>query len=128
MLASPMQLFTMVPRHWYAAELIGDAFGDSVRSYSPIRVDGINPLGTGSCELLLDFFHANYPEGVRSNSYRLQVLERQTRFVLARSLDHTPTQLLLVYEPTWDWLKRHFDLANEDPNIDLQIFMEQRCR
>ena len=128
MLASPMQLFTLVPRRWYAAELIGDAFGDSVRSYSPIRVDGIKPLGTGSGELLLDFFHANYPEGVRSKSYRLQVLERQTRFVLARSLDHTPTQLLLVYEPTWDWLKRHFDLANEDPNIDLQIFMEQRCR
>lgn len=120
-------LFALVPGRWYAAELMGDEFGDALRSYSPIRVDSIKPLGTGSGELLLDFFHASYPEGVRSTSYRLQVVERRTRFLLARSLDQTPTRLLVVYESTWEWLKQHFGLEAEESG-DIQSFMEQRCR
>jgi hypothetical protein len=119
-------LFTLVPGRWYAAELMGDEFGDALRSYSPIRVDSIKPLGTGRGELLLDLFHANYPEGVRSKSYRLQLMERQTRFLLARSQGHTPMRLLLVYESTWEWLKQHFGLEAQDPG-DIQSFMEQRC-
>ena len=121
-------LFTLVPGRWYAAELIGDDFGEALRSYSPIRVDGIKPLGTGTGELLLEFFHANYPQGVQAKSYRLQMVERQTRFLLGRSLGHTPTRLLLVYEPTWEWLNEHFGLATDDPSIELQTFMQRRCR
>lgn len=121
-------LFTLVPGRWYAAELIGDDFGDALRSYSPIRVDGIKPLGTGSGELLLDFFHANYPQGVQPKSYRLQIVERQARFLFARRLGQTPTRLVLIYEPTWDWLKQHFGLATDDPGIELQTFMQRRCR
>jgi len=41
---------------------------------------------------------------------------------------HAPTRVLLIYESTWDWLKEHFDLATVDPSIDVQTFMQQRCR
>lgn len=121
-------LFTLVPGRWYAAELIGDDVGEALRSCSPIRVDGVKPLGTGTGELLLEFFHANYPPGVQAKSYRLQVVERQTRFLLGRSLGHTPTRLLLVYEPIWEWLNEHFGLSAEGLGLDIQTFMEQRCR
>lgn len=120
-------LFTLVPRRWYAVELIGDEFGDALRSYSPVRVDAVTPLGTGGGELLLDFLHANYPRGVQQKSYRLHVLERQTRYLLARGLDHTPARLLLIFEPTREWLKQHFGLDAPEPG-DIQSFMEQRCR
>jgi hypothetical protein len=121
-------LFTLVPGRWYAAELIGDDFGEALRSYSPIRVDGIKPLGTGTGELLLEFFHANYPQGVQAKSYRLQMVERQTRFLLGRSLGHTPTRLLLVYEPTWEWLNEHFGLSAERLGLDIQTYMDQLGR
>lgn len=108
--------------------MIGDEFGDTIRSYSPIRVKRVEALGTGSGDLRLDFFHANYPPGVQQKSYRLRVVERQTRFLLARSLDHAPTRLLLIYEATHEWLKLHFGLSAEEPGMDVQVFMEQRCR
>ncbi len=120
-------LFTFVPGRWYAAELIGDEFGEVLRSYSPVRVERVRPLGTGSGELLLDFLHASYPEGVQEKSYRLQVVERYSRFLLARSLEHTPTRLILVYEATWEWLNEHFGFEAEEAG-DIQNFLERRCR
>ena len=120
-------LFTLVPRCWYAVELIGDEFGDALRSYSPVRVDAVTPLGTGVGEMSVDFFHANYPEGVQQKSYRIQVVERQTRYLLARGLDHTPARLLLIFEPTREWLKQHLGLEAPEPG-DIQSFMEDRCR
>ena len=77
--------------------------------------------------MVLDFFHANYPQGVQSKSYHLQVLERQTSFLLARRQGQSPTRLLLIYDPTWAWLETHFALEPDEPGVDLQKFMEERC-
>ena len=59
-----MDRLSLEPGHWYAAELLGEEFGTEIRSYSPIRVEEITPQG--GRRLSLAFYHANYPEGVRS--------------------------------------------------------------
>lgn len=52
----PPERFTLRPRLWYAAELIGDEFGETLRSYSPIRVDAITPEENGSRRFRLAFY------------------------------------------------------------------------
>ena len=54
----------------------------------------------GSRQFTLAFFHANYPEGVQNKEYNLQTIERNRRFILARSTDHTPPRFLLIYPLT----------------------------
>lgn len=100
--------FTLTPRRWYAAELIGDEFGPTLRSYSPIRIEAVSPKRTGMGVFELRFYHANYPEGVRGKTYTLQTLERGSRFLLAKSTGHKPHRFLLIYEITADWLRQHF--------------------
>ncbi len=61
-----LQRFTLLPQRWYAMELWNDDLsGVPFQSPSPIRVESVRPLKTGRNELELDFYHANYPEGVR---------------------------------------------------------------
>jgi len=107
---SACQRFTLRPGHWYAAELIGDEFSatDDFRSYSAIRVDSVVPVKSGHRHFDLGFYHTNYPEGVRDKTYSLQTLERGESFILARSLDHTPSRILLIYNISWPWLRLHF--------------------
>lgn len=104
-----MDRFTLVPHRWYASELIGEEFGSSIRSYSPIRVDQITP--NGGRKFSLAFYHANYPEGVRDKVYDLQTLERNSFFILARSTSHDPGRLMLIHTITAGWLRQHFGVA-----------------
>jgi hypothetical protein len=41
------ELFTLERNRWYAAEFLGDEFGATLRSYSPIYVREAKPLMTG---------------------------------------------------------------------------------
>ena len=107
---------SLEPGRWYAAELIGEEFEEAIRSYSPIRVDQVVPKC--SRQFTLAFFHANYPEGVQNKEYNLQTIERNRRFILARSTDHTPPRFLLIYPLTAEWLAEKFGIrigADEDP-------------
>jgi len=106
--------FTLESDKWYACEFIGDEFSEDRCSYSPIRVDETEPLGSGARRFRLSFYHANYPEGVRDKRYVLETIERGTSFILARSTDHEPARLLQIYEIDWSWLTRHF------PSIELR--------
>ena len=100
-----MNRFRLEPRRWYAAELLGEEFGSEIRSYSPIRVEEIRPKG--GRRFSLTFYHANYPEGVRSKVYELETIERSVTFILARSRQHSPARLMLIYSVTSAWLREH---------------------
>jgi len=109
---------TLQPRRWYACEFIGDEFEEDRCSYSPIRIERLDPLHTGKSRLRLGFYHANYPEGVRSKIYTLVVLERGRRFLLARSTEHDPARLMQIYDIDWAWLERHFTVeAQRDADV-----------
>ncbi len=102
-----MERFTLQPGRWYACELIGDEFDEDQCSYSPIRVDAVVPEGKGSRCLELQFYHANYPEGVRDKRYRLQTVHRGRSYLLAKSTEHDPVRFFQIYEIDGEWLVRH---------------------
>ena len=107
--------FTLREGRWYACELIGDEFGDDLCSYSPIKVYAVKPHGKGNRQFTLAFYHANYPAGVRDKEYTMRTLERGTRFILAKSLDHDPPRILQIYEIDIPWLQRHFAMRPVEP-------------
>lgn len=117
--------FTLVRGCWYAAEFIGDEFENDLRHYSPIRVDGLQALKSGRGELVLAFWHENYPAGVQDKEYRLRVLERGQRFLLARKVDSTPARLILTRDLTWKWLGDKCQLYPRRPNEDVQRRFER---
>jgi hypothetical protein len=102
--------FPVIPGRWYACEIMGDFFKnwEDRRSYSPIRIDGIEPSAIEDGIFLLRVYHANYPEGVRDKVYKLKVLERGDSYMIAKSLDHTPARILQVYDIDAAWISRHF--------------------
>ena len=111
-----MDRLSLEPGRWYATELLGEEFGDEIRSCSPIRVDEITPRGRRKFSLA--FYHAGYPEGVRDKVYELETVERNAMFILARSLSHSPVRLMLIYTVTRAWLREHFGISvseSEDP-------------
>ena len=116
--------FTLELRRWYACELIGDEFEDDICSYSPIKILGIKPLEHGDRTLRLDFYHANYPEGVREKSYILQTIERGKKFFFAKSLEHNPVRFLQIYEINYVWIARHFPGLIPDKN-NIQTWLDR---
>ena len=119
-----MERFALEKHRWYAAEIIGEEFGAEIRSYSPIRVDGITPKGGREFEL--QFYHANYPEGVRDKVYELQTLERNKNFILARSSSHNPVRWFVIYSITLEWLHKHFGVVARE-GLDVKTWLEQNA-
>lgn len=100
--------FNLEPNKWYAAEIIGEEFEKTIRSYSPIKVRRIMPEGKGGRCFCLKFYHANYPEGVREKLYRLKTIERNKEFILVVSTEHNPRRYLLIHPINVDWLKNTY--------------------
>lgn len=102
-----MPRFTLNPSRWYAMEWIEP---DAGRSYSPIWLHALRPQGAGDGRLEIEFYHANYPEGVRDKIYPLRVLHRAPGYLLAEQTDGAPTErrLILIEPITAAWLRRHF--------------------
>jgi len=118
--------FTLEISHWYACEFIGDEFtwGTDLRSHSPIHVDRLTPFKRGNSTFELEFFHWNYPQGVQQKVYRLRTLHRGQHYLLAQSLDHDPVRLLLIYQMTNDWVRRHFPDARAE---DRRAWFGEQC-
>jgi hypothetical protein len=118
--------FRLIPNRWYACELLGDFFEnwEDRRSYSPIRIDGIEPSGTQAGILQLKFYHANYPEGVRNKTYKLKILASGDSFIIAESLDHTPARILHIYDIDSAWISRHFPATNPNSE-DIQEWLNR---
>jgi len=83
--------FALERGKWYACEITGDNFCEDKCTYSPIKILDIEPMQTGRRTFHLDFYFANYPEGARDKRYTLQTIERGRSFLLAKSLDHAPS-------------------------------------
>lgn len=117
--------FTLRPGHWYAAEFIGDEYcaADEYRSHSAIRVDSVAPVRSGHRGFGLAFYDANYPEGVRDKVYSIQTIERGEHFILARSVDHSPVRLLLIYDISWPWLRSHFGVQQPTDSEDIDRWL-----
>jgi len=118
--------FTLRSGEWYACEFIGDEYDQDKCSYSPIKIQQIEPCKTGKREVVLSFYHANYPEGVRDKKYRLQTIERGETFLLAKSLDHSPSRLLQIYKISSDWISNHFGI-NCPNDIDVNNWLERNA-
>ena len=116
--------FTLHPERWYACELIGDEFDEDICSYSPIKILSLDTSAPGSRTLRLEFYHANYPEGVRDKVYNLRTIERCENFMLVKSLDHSPIRIMQIYEINYDWITRHFPKLRPDRN-SLQAWLDQ---
>jgi len=108
--------FTLEHGKWYAAEFLGEEFEPEIRSLSPIRVKRVEAKKMNNRILEIDFYHANYPEGVRDKQFRLETLERNAQFYLGRSTEHDPARLMLIYRITADWLRNNFgaDISDQD--------------
>ena len=102
-----MSRFTLHHRQWYAMELI---WPNAARDYSPIWLAALHPLGAGDGRLEIEFYHANYPEGVRDKRYALRVLRRANGYLLAERTDESPAErrLVLIEPITTAWLRHHF--------------------
>jgi hypothetical protein len=116
--------FTLEIGRWYAAEIIGDEFAkEGMRSYSPLRVDAVKPLGGAKRQFELHFYHLNYPEGVRDKVYTMQTLERGHYYLLVRSTDHNPARVFLIYEISWEWIEKHFRKLPNEQEPDIQRWL-----
>ena len=120
----------MLPKRWYAVELIGDDMPlspDGGFARSPIRVDSVTPRKSGKRLFELAFYHANYPEGVRDKVYSLETIERGERFILAKSTEHDPVRMLLIHELTHEWLRTYCKIGPANPGDDVQVWCSRNC-
>lgn len=101
-----MPRFTLRPRQWYAMECI---FPDATRHHSPIWLKEIIQQPGLEGRLDIEFYHANYPEGVRDKLYQLRVARRAKGYLLAEMGEKIQERRLVIIEAiTRDWLLRHF--------------------
>ncbi len=123
--------FTLDEGQWYAVEFLGDEFVDFEEAkYSPLRVISLLPTKTGKRVFKLEFYHANYPQGVQGKSYVLETIERGEEFMLAKSLEHTPARILYIRHIDWDWLHKHFGhlFRNQiEKNWTMENFLSRSC-
>jgi hypothetical protein len=83
-----------------------DVWDNGIQHSSPIRIERVTPLGTGKSELELTFFHACYPEGVQNKVYRLRVLHRSERDIVAVRIDVDGHPTVRLTPLTRQWLAR----------------------
>lgn len=83
--------------------------------HSPIRTDGIDPLGNRTFRLR--FLNLGYAAGVRCFSKRLQTLRRaQTHLVAEETEMEYRTYVLVSLNSAW--LRRHFPKLNSEQFFD----------
>ena len=115
--------FTLQPGKWYACEFVGDEFDEDKCSYSPIKIYEITPLNKGDRTYKLNFYHANYLEGVQEKEYSLRTIERGRTFLLAKAFEYSPSRYLQIYDIDTDWVRRHF--PEKSPEEDIQEWLER---
>lgn len=92
-----------------------------MHAFSPIKVFGLEPLKSGSGIFKLQFYHANYPEGVRDKEYTLRTIERGSNYLLAKSIDHMPARIIYIHEITDAWMSRFFGQVRLEGDIQLWL-------
>jgi hypothetical protein len=117
---------TLEPRKWYAAEILSEEFAESIRSYTPIRINELTLHGGGKRIFTMGFYHANYPSGARDKIYRLKTLERNSQFIFAVSTEHNPRRTLLIHPISTEWLIKNFQ-ANLQSGQTAEDWLERNA-
>ena len=104
-------------------------FPDATRHFSPIWVKAIIQQPGLEGRLDIEFYHANYSEGVRDKLYLLRVARRTEGYLLAEVGAKTQDRRLVVIEAiTRDWLQRHFPnlrfTATDDASLAAELDVE----
>jgi len=86
--------------------------------FSPIRVDAVNPLNTGSGRFDLDFLNAGYASGVQDMTYALRTLKREASYLLASVEDSD--RAVCIERLDLAWLERNM----RDSELPFAIFRE----
>ena len=75
--------------------------------FSPIRIHGVEPLGTGARRLRLHFYNAFCAEGVRDFVLTIQTLSRQREYLVSAILhDGGPSdRTCIIHGITFEWLE-----------------------
>ena len=113
--------FTLTPRRWYAMLCV---FADGEQHASPIWVSDLRAGKTGRGILELDFWHANYTEGVQDKTYALHVLRREPGYLLTEQRETGVRRIVLLSEVTASWLRTHF---RQEAVGDLQELLDREC-
>jgi hypothetical protein len=101
-------MLQLVPHAWYAMEVFGASGAATNPHVSPIFLKAVEPLKTGRGLLKIDFFHANYPEGVQDKEYVLRVLHRGPSHFAAMKMEDEQQPLVVIFPIESDWTKTHF--------------------
>lgn len=94
--------------------------------YSPVKIMSIHPKGSGTRLFDLEFFHANYPEGVQTKLYTLRTLQRTPAYLFAERMEASPPCMgVLLHDLTTEWLLMHFSMEDRD-RVGAQAIMNSR--
>ena len=113
--------FTLTPRRWYAMLCI---LPDGTQHASPVWIFAAHARKTGAGLLEMDFWHANYPEGVQRKTYLLRVLRRAAAYLIAERHDEPEKSPVILAEVSREWLRAHFQ---HEATGDLQAWLDRSC-
>lgn len=94
---------TLIPGCWYAWTM-WPGYVDQAY-HSPIRVEAVEPLKTGSGRFDLTFLNANYVSGMQNMTYELRMLKRDAHYILATV--EKSDRAVCLEQINLQWLARH---------------------
>jgi hypothetical protein len=100
-------MFQLLPNKWYAVQIFSASGAPTNPHTSPIFLHAIEPLKTGQGLLKIEFFHANYPEGVQSKEYVLRVIHRASTHLAGIKMDDEQS-LMVIFSMEKEWMEIHF--------------------
>ena len=114
--------FTLDPRRWYSALFL---LPNGEQHSSPVWITAIRAMSKGMGMMELDFWQANYPQGVQDKSYSLRVIRRESGYLLAERKEDQGKNLLLLREVTARWIASEYQ---EQVLGDVQDWLDRKIR
>ena len=114
--------FTLQVGHWYGLSMFP---GYAACPYhSPIRVDGVRPLGSRLLEL--EYLNLAYAAGVQNFRTRLRTLAHVATHVVFSQAPHEARTLVLM-ALNRKWISRHFPSLEPEPLFDAHGIPDERA-
>lgn len=105
----PMGSLQLMPRRWYAWQLLPGYLNNSQPYYSPIYVTHVVCEDSEQRIFKLAFFNVLYLDGAQDFSARLKVIHYHPEFLVARLLyaDDSLNQVAIISRIDFGWLNQH---------------------
>ncbi|WP_182870878.1 hypothetical protein [Stieleria mannarensis] len=106
-----MTRFTLSQDQWYACLSFGDDYKASdliERSWSPILVRNVVPLGTGKREYSLEYVDSSSPDSPIERTYTLRTVNRGRSGLLAAVAGSHPVRYLYITAMDSKWIDQLF--------------------